>query len=216
VGELLTLANEDRAAAKDSVLRCLRNGEVAVVATEFGYAYIADAFNISAVDRIHAIRRADAGTACQVLVGSAKMASGVSRNFDDDVAALTATFWPGGLTFLLAPQQGLTWNLGDNGALDEFAVRTPAQPFLLELLQESGPLAVASASVAGRPSTLDINFVPALPSDVGIYIDEGTLAAIGNSTVVRNTSSGLQLVREGAISYAALTEVVSHISPLTL
>ena len=175
MGDVLKLAEEDRAVVRDSVLRCIRNGEVAVVASEFGYIDIADAFNSPAVDRIHAIRRTDAGTACQVFIGSSKTASGIARNFDADTAALAEKFWPGALTLLLAPQQGLSWNLGDNGALDEFALRVPSHPFLLEVLSESGPLAVASASVAGRPATTDINFVPALPSDVGIYIDEGPL-----------------------------------------
>ena len=87
---------------------------------------------------------------------------------------------------------------------------------MLEVLSESGPLAVASASVAGRPVTTDINFVPALPSDVGIYVDEGPLEVAGKSTVVRNGVSGLEMVREGVISFAALTEVVSHISAATL
>ena len=216
MGDVLKLADEDRAVIKDSVLRCIRNGEVAVVASEFGYIYIADAFNIAAVDRIHAIRRTDEGTACQVFIESAKTAIGVARNFDTDVSLLSEKFWPGALTFLLAPQQGLSWNLGDNGALDEFALRVPSHPFLLDVLTESGPLAVASASVAGRPVTTDINFVPALPSDVGIYVDEGSLEVSGNSTVVRNGISGLEMVREGAIGFAALTEVVSHISPVTL
>lgn len=216
MGEVLKLADEDRTAIKDSVLRCIRNGEVAVVASEFGYIYIADAFNVAAVDRIHAIRRDDEGTACQVFIGSAKTASGVARNFDEDVALLAEKFWPGALTFLLTPHQGLSWNLGDDGALDEFALRVPSHPFLLEVLSESGPLAVASASVVGRPVTTDINFVPALPSDVGIYVDEGPLEVAGKSTVVRNGISGLEMVREGAISFAALTDVVSHISPATL
>jgi tRNA threonylcarbamoyl adenosine modification protein (Sua5/YciO/YrdC/YwlC family) len=216
MGEVLKLADEVRAVIKDSVVRCIRNGEVAVVASEFGYIYLADAFNIPAVDRIHAIRRTEDGTACQVFIGSAKTATGVARNFDEYVSLLSDKFWPGALTLLLAPQQGLSWNLGDNGGLDEFALRIPSHPFLLEVLSESGPLAVASASVAGRPVTTDINFVPALPSDVGIYVDEGPLEVVGKSTVVRNGISGLEMVREGAISFAALREVVSHISAATL
>lgn len=216
MGELLTLANEDRSAVKDAVLRSLRAGEVAVLASEYGYIYAADAFNIPAVDRIHAIRRADDATACQVFIGSTKTATGIARNFGADVEKLAEKFWPGALTLLLAPQQGLSWNLGDNGALDEFALRIPSRDFLLEVLSESGPLAVASASVAGRPPTFDINYVPALPSDVGIYVEEGPVVASGKSTVVRNGISGLEMVREGDINFAALREVVSGILPSTL
>lgn len=212
MGNFLTLASEDRTAAKDAVIRTLRNGEVAVLASESGYIYLADAFNVQAVERIHAIRRTDSGTACQVFVGSSKTAGGVARNFTGDALALAEKFWPGALTLLLAPQQGLSWDLGDGGVLDEFALRVPGREFLLSVLQESGPVAIASASVAGRPATLDINFVPALPSDVGIYVDEGVLPAAKATTVVRCSVSGLEMVREGEISFAALSEVISGIS----
>ena len=214
MGDFLTLANEDRSAVKDAVLRTIRNGEVAVLASEQGYIYVADAFNVPAVERIHAIRRADSGTACQVFVGSVKTAGGVARNFTGEAQTLGEKFWPGALTLLVAPQQGLSWDLGDGGVLDEFALRVPAREFLLTVLGESGPVAIASASVAGRPATLDINHVPALPSDVGIYVDEGVLPAAKATTIVRSSVSGLEMVREGEISFAALTEVISGISPL--
>lgn len=213
MGDFLTLANEDRSAVKDAVLRTIRNGEVAVLASEQGYIYVADAFNVPAVERIHAIRRADSGTACQVFVGSVKTAGGVARNFTGEAQTLGEKFWPGALTLLVAPQQGLSWDLGDGGVLDEFALRVPAREFLLTVLQESGPVAIASASVAGRPATLDINYVPALPSDVGIYVDEGVLPEAKATTVVRSSVSGLEMVREGEISFAALKEVISGISP---
>jgi tRNA threonylcarbamoyl adenosine modification protein (Sua5/YciO/YrdC/YwlC family) len=211
VGDFLTLANEERSAVKDAVLRSIRSGEVAVLASENGYIYAVDAFNSAAVERIHAIRRSERGTACQVFVGSAQTAGGVARNFDGDARTLAEKFWPGPLTLVLTPQQGLSWDLGDGGALSEFALRVPSREFLREILIESGPLAVASASVAGMPPTLDINFVPALPSDVGIYVDEGSIPQLPPSTSVRVGLSGLEMVREGAITFSALEEVISGI-----
>jgi len=216
VGDFLTLSGEDRSAVKEAVLRNLRSGDVAVLASENGYIYVADAFNTSAVERIHAIRRTDPGTACQVFIGEIATAKGVARNFDSDAHLLAEKFWPGPLTLLVKPQQGLSWDLGDGGSLDEFALRIPSHSFLLEVLQESGPVAIASASVAGRPPTSDINYVPALPTDVGIYVDEGALSLGGSSTVVRNGISGLEIVRESAITFSQLSAVVSHISAPTL
>ncbi len=212
MGDFLSLKSEDRGAAKDTVLRNIRTGNVAVLASEFGYIYAVDAFNSQGLDRIRAIRGSEPGTASQVFVGEIKTVSGVARNFDGEAALLAEKFWPGALTLLLAPQQGLSWDLGDGGSLDEFALRIPSQNFLLEVLRESGPLAVASASVAGLAPTLDINYVPALPSDVGIYIDEGPLEASGRSTVVRQRISGLEMVREGDISFEQLQGIISGIS----
>lgn len=215
MGDFLTLGSEDRNATKDAVLRNIRSGSIAVVASEFGYIYAVDAFNSDGVNRIAAIRGASPGSACQVFVGEIKTVTGIARNFDSEAALVAEKFWPGALTLLLAPQRGLSWDLGDGGALDEFALRIPSQKFLLEVLQESGPMAIASASVAGRPPTLDINYLPAAPSDVGIYIDEGPLKASGRSTVVRQKISGLEMLREGDISFEQLQGVISGISRVT-
>ena len=215
MADFLKLSSEDRNATKDAVLRYIRAGSVAVLASEFGYIYAVDAFNSAGVSRIEAIRGSSPGSASQVFVGEIKTVSGVARNFESEAALVAEKFWPGALTLLLAPQRGLSWDLGDGGVLDEFAVRIPSQKFLLEVLQESGPLAIASASIAGRPPTLDINYVPAVPTDVGIYIDEGRLKASGRSTVVRQKISGLEMVREGDISFEQLQGVFSGISRVT-
>jgi tRNA threonylcarbamoyl adenosine modification protein (Sua5/YciO/YrdC/YwlC family) len=212
MGNFLSLKSEDLGSVREAVLRNIRAGNVAVLASEYGYIYAVDAFNSQGVERIGAIRGSDPGTACQVFVGEIKTVSGVARNFDGEANLLAENFWPGALTLLLAPQQGLSWDLGDSGSLDEFALRIPSHNFLLEVLRESGPLAVASASVIGRPPTLDINYVPALPSDVGIYVDEGALQASGRSTVVRQRISGLEMVREGDISFEQLQGIISGIS----
>ena len=216
MSDFLTLESEERSAAKDAVLRNIRAASVAVLASENGYVYVADAFNVPAVERIHAIRKTEPGTACQVFIGSLKTTSGIARDFDGDAHLLANSFWPGQLTLLLAPQRGLSWDLGDSGDLDEIAIRIPTSSFLLDVLQESGPLAVASASVAGRPPTSDINYVPALPSDVGIYVDEGPIEKVQTSTIVRSGISGLEMIREGDISFIELEGVVSSISRGTL
>ena len=212
MGDFLTLAAEEPSAAKDAVLRTIRAGDVAVLASENGYIYAVDAFNVAAVEKIHAIRKADPGTACQVFVGSLKTVLGVARNFDGDAKVIGEKYWPGQLTLLLRPQQGLSWDLGDGGVLDEFALRIPSHKFLTQVLQESGPLAVASASIAHREATSNINYVPALPSEVGIYVDEGPLDSIARSTIIRAGISGLEMLREGDISFDELQRVVTSIS----
>ena len=212
MGDFFTLANEDPSALKDAVLRIIRNGEIAVLATENAYIYACDAFNSIAVGRIHQMRQASRGTACQVFIGSANTLTGIAQGVDEKVKGLIENFWPGPLTLQIAPQQGLSWDLGDAGTLNEIAVRVPRSEFLLSVLRESGPLAIASVSVAGRPPTQNINFVPALLSDIGIYVDEGELEGEQLSTVLRVKAGELTLLREGEISLQALQAIVPAIS----
>ena len=121
---------------------------------------------------------------------------------------LADAFWPGLLTLHLMPHYGLNWDLGDGGELSEFAVRVPGSELLRAVAESTGPLAIASAAIVGRPATREINFVPALESSIAIYVDEGTLPEGPASTVIRRSilgkSGGLEMTREGAISLGKL------------
>ena len=123
-------------------------------------------------------------------------------------------FWPGLLTVQLAPQSALSWDLGDGRALPEFAVRVPNREFLLSLLAKSGPLAAASASLAGQPPLRDLQYISAMPNDLTLMINEGVLPEGPASTVLRrpSTSGPIQAVRLGAIGLEELQEVLPTIS----
>ncbi len=215
--EYFTLQEENRQEIIDYVLLSVRKGEIVVLAAEIGYIYACDAFQQSAVNEMHLIRGDDDGVAAQVFIGEAKVLPGIAADYDEDVAALTKAFWPGLLTLQMRPHPGLNWDLGDHGELPEFAVRVPSRPFLLELLKVTGPLAVSSAAISGRPPTNDINFVPAMATDIGAYVDEGPLASALPSTIVRRSiigvTGGLEVAREGAISLAELQAALPSILP---
>ena len=198
----------------------LKSGGIAVLPAEHGYLYICDAFDHDAVHRIHILRGDEAFTACQVIVGKSEVLAGLSLDFDSELQSLAKEFWPGLLTMHLMPHAGLNWDLGDGGELSEFAVRVPAQEILRAVAEATGPLAVASASIAGRSATREIDFVPALESSIAIYVDLGVLPEGPGSTVIRRQilgkPGGLEVTRVGAISHAELSAIVPTIVPTIL
>lgn len=208
------LTTRNKSALRDRVLVALLQGEVVVVAAEHGYLYICDAFNQGAVNRLHQLRADPPGTAAQVLVGKIAAVSGLAADFDSDWQRVATSFWPGLLTIQLAPQASLSWDLGDRGALGEFALRVPQRDFLLSLLGRSGPLAAASASMAGQPPSREIAQIGGDPSEVALLIDEGELPEGPASTVLRRQRGGLgiEAVRIGAIALEDLQAVVPTIS----
>lgn len=218
MSETVKLTTRNKTAIRDRALVALLQGEVIVVAAEHGYLYLCDAFNQTAVHRIHTLRGDNPGTAAQVLIGKVTAVSGLASDFDSDWQKVVHAFWPGLLTVQLAPQSALRWDLGDGGALSEFAVRIPNREFLLSLLNRSGPLAAASASVAGQPPTQDISQISAQPMDVGLQVDEGLLPIGPASSVLRSvrsgTNPGIELLREGAITLSELQAVVPTISAI--
>ncbi len=216
MSEILELTSGVTPAAIDRALVCLLQGEVIVVAAEHAYMYLCDAFNPTAVERIHQLRGDKPGTAAQVMVGNVSAVSGLAQDFDSDLQLIAEKFWPGLLTMQLAPQSALSWNLGDERRLAEFALRIPNREFILALLKRSGPLAAASAALAGSAPSRELNAVPAMASEIGLFVDEGLLPEGPISTVLRRTAigggSGIELFREGAITLLEIQELVPSIS----
>ena len=62
-------------------------------------------------------------------------------------------FWPGPLTLVCRQQPSLQWDLGDTRGT--VAVRMPDHEVALEILERTGPLAVSSANLTGRPAATD-------------------------------------------------------------
>ena len=214
MSNVVKLTTRNKAAARDRALVALLQGEVIIVAAEHGYFYLCDAFNHVAVNRLHELRGDQPGTAAQVLIGKVNAVSGLAANFDSDWQKVVNAFWPGLLTVQLAPQSALSWDLGDGRLLPEFAVRVPNRDFLLSLLAKSGPLAAASASLAGQPPIRDLRFVTADPDQEVLMVDEGVIPEGPASTVLRRpTADGpIQAVRIGAIALEELHEVLPTIS----
>jgi tRNA threonylcarbamoyl adenosine modification protein (Sua5/YciO/YrdC/YwlC family) len=211
--DTVKLTTRNKTALRDRALVALLQGEVVVVAAEHGYLYICDAFNPTAVSRLHELRGDAPGTAAQVLIGKITAVSGLAVDFDSDWQKVAHAFWPGLLTLQLAPQSALSWDLGDGRVLAEFAIRVPERAFLLSLLAKSGPLAAASASMAGEAPNRDIADVPADPSEVALKVDEGILPEGPASTVLRRAraGAGIEALRIGAITLEELQAVVPTI-----
>ena len=214
MAETFVIKQGPRAKLAPVITRCvelMRDGKVLVMPLESGYVFVCDAFNHTAVQRIHILRGDENGVACQVLVGSASVAAGITIDFDSLAKKFAEKFWPGLLTLNLPVQRGITWNLGDDRTLDLVSVRVPSNKFALELAKSYGPLAVGSAARIGMPPTRETLFVPALDSDIGATIEFGELPIESPTTVLSIVSGEVKVDRIGAISLKDLKSVNKNI-----
>jgi L-threonylcarbamoyladenylate synthase len=193
-------------------IKAIRDGYVIVAPLENGYVLLADAFFHDAVRALHVLRGDSLGTAAQVLIPAAKTLEGIAREIPEDVKKLSSVFWPGLLSLLVKPQRGLNWDLGDEQKLDQISVRVPSIGFVHSLLQESGPLAVASASVAGSPATIKSAEIKFGENEVALIFDSGDISPTLPSTIVECDVNGLRVRRIGALGADQLTSVVPSIS----
>lgn len=190
----------------ERVISAIKRGEVVILPLEHGYVYACDAFSFAAVNRLHQLRNDPVGTAAQVLVGKPQILSGLVQGLSSEVKLLTEAFWPGLLTLNLPQNQSLNWDLGDGGNLENFAVRVPNQTATLEVVNATGPVAIASATLAGNPPLTKFENVHQLEA-----LDIGELAAGPLSTVVAMFGENLAVTRVAALTLEDLRKVAPTI-----
>jgi len=157
---------------------------------------------------MHVLRGDALGVAAQVLIATHLQVEGIARDVTEDARALMKAFWPGALSLTLRPQLGLNWDLGDAGQLDRISIRMPSHEFLRALIAETGPLAVASASMAGHDPMLEISQLNLQGHEVALVIDSGVITPVQRSSQVEIELTETRLVREGAISQSEIQKVI--------
>jgi len=89
----------------------------------------------------------------------------------------------------------------------------PLHPVAIELLEITGPMAVSSANVSGRPAALSAaDAQEQLGDNVAVYLDGGPSTTGVASTIVDVTAEIPRILRMGAVSAEALREVVAEIA----
>ncbi len=186
-------------------------GEVVVIPTDTVYGIAADAFNPDAVQRLLDAKGRGRDAPPPVLIPGQSTLDALADFVPDVVRRLVDEFWPGGLTVILVAQPSLVWDLGETRGT--VALRMPANSFALELLAETGPLAVSSANRTGQPAAATAQeAVDQLGGSVDVFLDGGAAGGAA-STIVdasRVTQAGgrVRIVREGAITRAQIQQLI--------
>jgi len=192
--------------AADAVQR----GEVVVIPTDTVYGVGADAFDPAAVARVLAAKGRGRSMPPPVLVPGVRTLDGLAADVRDTARELVAAFWPGPLTLVCRAQPSLQWDLGDTGGT--VALRMPLHRTALAVLELTGPLAVTSANLTGRPpATTCDEAVEQLGESVSVYLDGGPSGSSTASTIIDVTGAVPRVLRLGALSLDRLRAVVPEI-----
>jgi L-threonylcarbamoyladenylate synthase len=203
-----TLADRDRgiAAAVDAV----KSGELVVMPTDTVYGLGADAFTAHAVTALLNAKGRGRNVPPPVLVGSRHTLDGLVYSLPKVARDLADAFWPGALTIVVEHSPSLQWDLGDTGGT--VAVRMPLHPVALEVLRETGPMAVSSANKHGRPAATTAEEArDQLEYSVRIYLEAGPCPDPVPSTIVDVTGEVPTVLRSGAIPLEKLRDVIPDI-----
>jgi L-threonylcarbamoyladenylate synthase len=194
-------------------------GELVVLPTDTVYGIAADAFQPEAVARLLAAKGRGRQSPPPVLIPGIPTLDALAETVPDEVRSLVAAFWPGGLTIILPARSSLQWDLGDTDGT--VALRMPSNRIVLEILSETGPLAVSSANRTGEPAAMTAAQARDMLGDsIAVYLEDGEAGtaypdaeAATGSTIVDATGllrpeGRLRIVRSGVIPDAAIREIV--------
>ncbi|WP_136052106.1 L-threonylcarbamoyladenylate synthase [Microbacterium sp. K36] len=200
--------------------QAIGRGDLIVIPTDTVYGVAADAFSPPAVQRLLDAKGRGRNQPPPVLVGTKETLAALAESVPEPVQRLVDAFWPGGLTIVLPAQPSLVWDLGETQGT--VAVRMPEGRVVLELLAETGPLAVSSANLTGKAAAISaLDAEKMLGDSVAVYLDDGMSRNGVASTIVDATSlvrrgpdaeeGVVRILRDGVVTREQLREVLGDL-----
>ena len=174
---------------------CVRAGGLVAFPTETVYGIAAHAWDRAAVARLQQVKGRPSDKPFTFHLWDARQAAALARAVPAPAQRLMDALWPGPLTIILPGRDTPTVGL-----------RLPDHPVARAFLQLCQvPVIAPSANRSGRPEALDAAQVLAtIGAELDMVIDSGPTTCRQSSTVVDATSSPVRVLRDGAISRAAL------------
>jgi L-threonylcarbamoyladenylate synthase len=200
----------ERTAGIDAAVAAVRAGELIVLPTDTVYGIGADAFIPAAVTTMLAAKGRGRNMPPPVLVGTARAAAALVDDLGAFGQELIDEFWPGALTLVFRASPTLAWDLGDTKGT--VALRMPLHSVALEVLRQTGPMAVSSANRTGQPAATTADEAQSqLGETVSVYLDGGPCTDNVPSTILDLTGTVPTLLRTGAVPVERLRRIVSVI-----
>lgn len=215
--------NANLLGAARAARQAIGSGRLVVMPTDTVYGVAADAFNPEAVQRLLDAKGRGRQSPPPVLIANTDTLAALAAEVVAPVRELAERFWPGPLTIVLPANPGLSWDLGDTGGT--VALRIPNHPLALDLLRETGPLAVSSANTTGDPAARSVAEAQGmLGESVAVYLDAGPVAegaggaeasppsTIIDATSLTNEGGTLRVLREGALARELIAEALPQVT----
>ncbi|MEO8997775.1 MAG: L-threonylcarbamoyladenylate synthase [Rhodanobacter sp.] len=189
----------------------LRKGGLIGLPTETVYGLGADAGNAAAVARIFTAKGRPADHPLIVHLHRASQLPAWARHVPLAAWELAEAFWPGPLTMILSRTAGALDAV--TGGLDTVALRVPAHPLALQVLEQfDGGIAAPSANRHKKISPTTMQDVhDELGDAVDLLLDGGPCSIGIESTIVDLSTDSIRILRPGSITAQDLQRVTRRV-----
>ncbi|WP_433511629.1 L-threonylcarbamoyladenylate synthase [Nonomuraea sp. CA-143628] len=202
---------EQRAEGLAEAASAVRRGELVVLPTDTVYGIGADAFTPAAITALLEAKGRGRDMPPPVLVGTVRAANALVDDLGPYGQDLIDAFWPGPLTLVCKANRALSWDLGETKGT--VALRMPLHPVALDLLKETGPMAVSSANRSGAPAAMTAaEAEEQLGESVAVYLDGGKTTDNTPSTILDLTTAVPRMLRRGAIPVEKLRGIIGYVA----
>ena len=189
----------------------LRAGQLVAFPTDTVYGVGAPVFDAASVAAIYVAKERPPEKAIPVLIADESDLPCITASVPECARILIARFWPGALTLVLPKRSDVPEIVSSD---ETIAVRIPDLDLTRAFLRLTGPLAATSANRSGQPSPVTAADVMAqLGGRIAAVLDGGSCPGGIPSTVVDCVASPPRVLRQGAITGAALHAAVPGVQP---
>lgn len=180
----------------------LRDHKLVAFPTDTVYGLGTLAFDGATVAKLYAAKDRPIEKAVPILIGDIDQLNQIAIEISLIARKLIDQFWPGALTLVLKKQPGIPIEVS---ATETIGVRMPNLDLTRNLIRLTGPLAVTSANrSSGQNSRTAQEVLAHLNDRIDAIIDGGSTPGTVPSTVIDCTQSPPSILREGALTSAAL------------
>ena len=202
---------------QDSVETSARAAEVVAAGglvafrTDTFYGLGADPFNRNAVRALRALKGREGAKPVLVVISDADVAGRFMTSGSTLFDALSARFWPGALTLVVAARAEVPVEL--TAGTGTVGIRLPADETVRAFVRAcGGALTATSANRAGEPPARTAAEVAnAFPTGLDLIVDGGAARSEQPSTVVDVTDAEARLIREGVVAWREVEQVLVEI-----
>ena len=197
---------------EDAIRECCRvieSGGIVVFPTETVYGLGASAYNGEAVKKVFIAKGRPMDNPLIVHISRIEQLYEVAEDIPENILKAVKILWPGPFTVLLRKSPRVAKEV--TAGLPTVAVRMPAHPVALKLIDCAGPVAAPSANISGRPSpTTGLHVLMDMFGRADAIIDAGETIYGIESTIIDTTKKPYVLLRPGAMPIERIAEILGQ------
>ena len=180
-----------------TIVSAVKKGQLVAFPTETVYGLGIEFNNVNALEKLMEAKNRDYSKAITLMVAKKDDIEKYAY-VNDNARKIIDAFMPGMITLVFNKKESVS-DVMTHGK-QTIGIRIPDSQFVLELLENAGPMLVTSANLSNHPNTTTTKEVLAqLEGRIDVVVD-GVANSTTASTVVDVTNEDIKILREGIIT----------------